>query len=75
MKTKRSFKFWFVFKICITRADALHATSANLYVNMLYSCCFTVYSPPPLKKQRLRGYKEDPFIFLTSDVDIWPKIK
>ena len=43
------------------------------YVCTLNGCLS--YSPPPLKKQRRRGYKEDPFIFLTSDVDIWPKIK
>ncbi|KAK2193840.1 hypothetical protein NP493_5g14014 [Ridgeia piscesae] len=32
-------------------------------------------SPPPLKKQNLRGYKEDPFVFLEQSEAIWPQIK
>ena len=34
-----------------------------------------VCSPPPLKKQNLRGYKEDPFVFLEQSEAIWPQIK
>ena len=38
-------------------------------------CMFIVFSPPPLKKQKLRGFKEDPFVFLEKDAEVWPSIK
>lgn len=34
-----------------------------------------VDNPMPLKKLRLKGYKEDPFVFLTGDESFWPSIK
>lgn len=32
-------------------------------------------NPPPLKKQKLQGFKEDPFIFLTGEEELWPPIR
>ena len=33
-----------------------------------------IYSPPPFKKIKFRGFKEDPFIFLSADDPLWPPI-
>lgn len=30
---------------------------------------------PPKKKRRLHGYKEDPFVFFTTDEPVWPSIR
>uniref|UniRef100_A0A4W6FLZ0 tRNA (cytosine(34)-C(5))-methyltransferase n=1 Tax=Lates calcarifer TaxID=8187 RepID=A0A4W6FLZ0_LATCA len=39
-------------------------------------CLFFLFSrPPPLKKMRLFGYKEDPFVFLTEDDPVFTTIQ
>uniref|UniRef100_A0A671NRW3 tRNA (cytosine(34)-C(5))-methyltransferase n=1 Tax=Sinocyclocheilus anshuiensis TaxID=1608454 RepID=A0A671NRW3_9TELE len=43
-----------------------------LHVDMKCSVC---YSPPPPKKMKLFGFKEDPFVFLTEDDPIFPPIQ
>uniref|UniRef100_A0A673IH56 tRNA (cytosine(34)-C(5))-methyltransferase n=1 Tax=Sinocyclocheilus rhinocerous TaxID=307959 RepID=A0A673IH56_9TELE len=37
--------------------------------------CSVCYSPPPPKKMKLFGFKEDPFVFLTEDDPIFPPIQ
>uniref|UniRef100_A0A673IFM1 tRNA (cytosine(34)-C(5))-methyltransferase n=1 Tax=Sinocyclocheilus rhinocerous TaxID=307959 RepID=A0A673IFM1_9TELE len=43
-----------------------------LHIDMKCSVC---YSPPPPKKMKLFGFKEDPFVFLTEDDPIFPPIQ
>jgi tRNA (cytosine34-C5)-methyltransferase len=33
------------------------------------------FKPPPKKVRRIHGFKEDPFIFMNDDHEIWPQIK
>uniref|UniRef100_A0A8C1ABY8 tRNA (cytosine(34)-C(5))-methyltransferase n=1 Tax=Cyprinus carpio carpio TaxID=630221 RepID=A0A8C1ABY8_CYPCA len=39
------------------------------------SPCSVCYSPPPPKKMKLFGFKEDPFVFLTEDDPIFPPVQ
>uniref|UniRef100_A0A672LMY5 tRNA (cytosine(34)-C(5))-methyltransferase n=1 Tax=Sinocyclocheilus grahami TaxID=75366 RepID=A0A672LMY5_SINGR len=43
-----------------------------LHIDMKCSVCS---SPPPPKKMKLFGFKEDPFVFLTEDDPIFPSIQ
>uniref|UniRef100_A0A8C1AC47 tRNA (cytosine(34)-C(5))-methyltransferase n=1 Tax=Cyprinus carpio carpio TaxID=630221 RepID=A0A8C1AC47_CYPCA len=45
---------------------------AVLHIDMKCSVC---YSPPPPKKMKLFGFKEDPFVFLTEDDPIFPPVQ
>uniref|UniRef100_A0A8C2GWV6 tRNA (cytosine(34)-C(5))-methyltransferase n=1 Tax=Cyprinus carpio TaxID=7962 RepID=A0A8C2GWV6_CYPCA len=44
----------------------------ELHIDMRCSVCS---SPPPPKKMKLFGFKEDPFVFLTEDDPIFPPIQ
>uniref|UniRef100_A0A9J8D9G2 tRNA (cytosine(34)-C(5))-methyltransferase n=1 Tax=Cyprinus carpio carpio TaxID=630221 RepID=A0A9J8D9G2_CYPCA len=44
----------------------------ELHIDMKCSVCS---SPPPPKKMKLFGFKEDPFVFLTEDDPIFPPIQ
>uniref|UniRef100_A0A8C2DA78 tRNA (cytosine(34)-C(5))-methyltransferase n=1 Tax=Cyprinus carpio TaxID=7962 RepID=A0A8C2DA78_CYPCA len=45
---------------------------AVLHIGMKCSVCS---SPPPPKKMKLFGFKEDPFVFLTEDDPIFPPVQ
>uniref|UniRef100_A0A8C1RUA7 tRNA (cytosine(34)-C(5))-methyltransferase n=1 Tax=Cyprinus carpio TaxID=7962 RepID=A0A8C1RUA7_CYPCA len=45
---------------------------AVLHIDMKCSVCS---SPPPPKKMKLFGFKEDPFVFLTEDDPIFPPVQ
>uniref|UniRef100_A0A9J8B4T8 tRNA (cytosine(34)-C(5))-methyltransferase n=1 Tax=Cyprinus carpio carpio TaxID=630221 RepID=A0A9J8B4T8_CYPCA len=50
----------------------LFSSVAVLHIDMKCSVC---YSPPPPKKMKLFGFKEDPFVFLTEDDPIFPPVQ
>lgn len=51
----------------------LHSSALTvLSIDMKCSVCS---SPPPPKKMKLFGFKEDPFVFLTEDDPIFPPIQ
>uniref|UniRef100_A0A8C2DGR5 tRNA (cytosine(34)-C(5))-methyltransferase n=1 Tax=Cyprinus carpio TaxID=7962 RepID=A0A8C2DGR5_CYPCA len=50
----------------------LFSSVAVLHIGMKCSVCS---SPPPPKKMKLFGFKEDPFVFLTEDDPIFPPVQ
>uniref|UniRef100_A0A8C1ADJ6 tRNA (cytosine(34)-C(5))-methyltransferase n=1 Tax=Cyprinus carpio carpio TaxID=630221 RepID=A0A8C1ADJ6_CYPCA len=54
--------------VCYCRFSSV----AVLHIDMKCSVC---YSPPPPKKMKLFGFKEDPFVFLTEDDPIFPPVQ
>uniref|UniRef100_A0A672LTX3 tRNA (cytosine(34)-C(5))-methyltransferase n=1 Tax=Sinocyclocheilus grahami TaxID=75366 RepID=A0A672LTX3_SINGR len=50
----------------------LFSSVTVLHIDMKCSVCS---SPPPPKKMKLFGFKEDPFVFLTEDDPIFPSIQ
>uniref|UniRef100_A0A8C1RTZ7 tRNA (cytosine(34)-C(5))-methyltransferase n=1 Tax=Cyprinus carpio TaxID=7962 RepID=A0A8C1RTZ7_CYPCA len=50
----------------------LFSSVAVLHIDMKCSVCS---SPPPPKKMKLFGFKEDPFVFLTEDDPIFPPVQ